>query len=89
MVSPLSVKQRGEEIFLLRFGKILKQLRIEKGLSQEDLANDCNIPINQIGRIERAEINTTLLTVLKIAKALDISFKDFFSEGFEEKKFNL
>ena len=84
MVSPLSVKQKEEKLFLLRFGKILKQLRIEKGLSQENLANDCDIPISQIGRIERAEINTTLLTVLKIAKALNVSFKDFFSEGFEE-----
>ncbi|MCF6279701.1 MAG: helix-turn-helix domain-containing protein [Flavobacteriaceae bacterium] len=84
MASYLGVKRREEEIFLLNFGKVLKQLRIGKGLSQEDLANDCNIPINQIGRIERAEINTTLLTVLKIAKALNISFKDFFSEGFEK-----
>ncbi len=59
------MKQREEEIFLLKFGETLKQLRIEREFSQEDLANDCNISVNQTGRIERAEINTTLLTVLK------------------------
>nr|WP_237267374.1 helix-turn-helix transcriptional regulator [Tenacibaculum todarodis] len=49
-------------------------------MSQEDLANDADIPINQIGRIERAEINTSLLTILKITNALEISFLDFFQE---------
>jgi len=83
MASSLSVKQKDDEIFLLKFGKTLRRLRKENGLSQEDLANDCNIPISQIGRIERAEINTTLLTTLKLSKALNISFKDFFSEGFD------
>ena len=42
------------------------------------LANDANIPINQIGRIERAEISTTLVTIYKIAKALEINPKDLF-----------
>ena len=68
----MNVDTKEEEIFLLKFGKRLREIRIAKGLSQEDLANDSNIPINQIGRIERAEINTTLKTIFKIAKALDI-----------------
>ena len=42
---------------LIQFGKHLKKLRTEHGLSQEDLANDADVPINQIGRIERGEIN--------------------------------
>ncbi|HBK71052.1 MAG TPA: XRE family transcriptional regulator, partial [Flavobacteriaceae bacterium] len=37
--------------------------------------------INQIGRIERAEINTTLKTIFKIAKALDIEISVFFSDN--------
>lgn len=61
-----------EKIFIIEFGKNLKRIRIEKNLSQEMLANDANIPINQVGRIERAEVNTTLSTIFKIAKALDI-----------------
>ena len=77
----MNVDTKEEEIFLLKFGKRLRKIRIAKGLSQEDLANDSNIPINQIGRIERAEINTTLKTIFKIAKALDIEISVFFSDN--------
>ncbi len=42
------------------------------GLSQEDLANDANIPINQVGRIERGEINPSLSTLNSLAKALEL-----------------
>jgi len=72
------VEQKDEKKFLRLFGKRLREIRIEKGLSQEDLANDSNIPINQIGRIERAQVNTTLKTIFKIARALDIDVTDFF-----------
>lgn len=61
---------------LQSLGQKIKKLRENKNLSQEDLANDCNIPKSQIGRIERAEINTTVKTLVKIAKALDIQVKD-------------
>lgn len=47
-------------------------------LSQENLANDADIPINQIGRIERGEISTTIGTLFNIAIALDIDVKDLF-----------
>jgi len=73
------VEYQDEEIFLFQFGKRLRKIRIDKGLSQEDLANDSDIPINQIGRIERAEINTTLNTIYKIAKALDINITELFA----------
>ena len=58
---------------LIRFGRHLKATRKTKGLSQEDLANDADIPINQIGRIERGEINPSLSTLSSIAKACKIS----------------
>ena len=60
------------------FGKNLKMLRNEAKLSQEDLANDCDISISQIGRIERGEINTTISTLFVLAKALNIEVKDLF-----------
>ena len=62
--------------YLIALGKHLRKLREEEKLSQEDLANDCDIPINQIGRIERGEINTTVSTLYLIAKALHLKPKD-------------
>ncbi len=58
------------------FGNHLKAIRIKKGLSQEDLANDADIPINQVGRIERGEINPSLSTIGSIAKALDLKLHE-------------
>ncbi len=67
-----------EKKFIINFGEKLKTIRIERNLSQEMLANDANIPINQIGRIERAEISTSLSTIYKISIALEIPIKDLF-----------
>ena len=39
---------------------------------QEELANDTDILINQIGRIERAEVNTTISTMKAMSNALEI-----------------
>ena len=69
--------------YIQAFGKHLRELRKENDLSQEDLANDADIPINQIGRIERAEVNTTISTMRAISKALDIHITDLFN--FDEK----
>lgn len=67
-----------EQLFLSKFGNRLREIRLAKNLSQEMLANDADIPINQVGRIERAEISTSLNTVYKIAKALEIDIKELF-----------
>lgn len=62
-----------EEIQVLRkVGENIKKLRTDRGLSQFELANEAEVPKNQVGRIERAEINTTILTLHKIAAALKV-----------------
>jgi transcriptional regulator with XRE-family HTH domain len=64
---------------LVKFGDKLRQIRKNKGLSQEQLASDANLHRTYIGMIERAEKNITLLNIYKISKALDIDIKDLFS----------
>jgi transcriptional regulator with XRE-family HTH domain len=67
-----------EKKFAKNFGEKIREIRIKNKLSQEMLANDANIPINQVGRIERAEIYTSINTIFKLANALHISVKDLF-----------
>jgi transcriptional regulator with XRE-family HTH domain len=55
-------------------------LRQDKKLSQFQLSTEAEIPKNQIGRIERAEINTTILTLNKIAIVLDVDIKELFTK---------
>ena len=45
-------------------------------MSQQELADDSGITKSQIARIERAKINTTVRTLIKIANALEIEPKD-------------
>jgi transcriptional regulator with XRE-family HTH domain len=53
----------------------IRKLRNEKGISQEELANEADIPLSQIGRIERGETNPTISSLYVISQALDIELK--------------
>ena len=61
---------------LIRFGKKVREIRIEKGLSQEQLSFSADLHRTYIGLIERAEKNITLVNIEKIANALDININD-------------
>lgn len=67
-----------EDKFLIDLGLRIKKIRESKNLTQENLANDCDIPKSQITRIEKAKINTTVKTLIKISNALGVDFKDLF-----------
>lgn len=66
---------RNKEL-LVKFGKHLKQLRESKNLSQQELANLCDIEHSQISRIELGKINTTISTLFLIASKLNINVSD-------------
>lgn len=69
--------------YLKAFGENLKKKRKSKGFTQEQLANDLNVEISQISRLERGVLNTSVLNLKKITVALDISIADLFD--FEEQ----
>jgi len=57
---------------LKEFGKRLRELRLQRGYSQEKLAEIAKMHRNYVGMIERGERNVTLLNIKKIARALDV-----------------
>jgi len=61
---------------LKRFGQRVKSLRLEKGWSQEELAQRADLHRTYIGSIERNERNVSLLNVERIAKAFGVKAKD-------------
>jgi len=60
------------------FGLKIKEIRKEKGLSQEKLAELAGLHRTYIGMIERAEKNITLVNIEKLANALDVEIKYLF-----------
>lgn len=58
---------------LINFGNRVRELRLQAGYSQEELADRCGLHRTYIGMIERAEKNITILNMEKIADALTVS----------------
>jgi transcriptional regulator with XRE-family HTH domain len=54
------------------FGQVLRELRIAKKLTQEELADLSNFDRTFIGFLERGERGPSLETVFSLAKALGI-----------------
>ena len=65
---------------LQKFGKKLKFLRIDKRLTQLELAEILNMSPNFIGMIERGERNTTVENVFKISRALKVKPSSLFED---------
>ena len=63
---------------LINFGENLRKLRLAKGFTQEQLANELGIEISQISRIERGVINTSITTLYSISKVLNLDVSELF-----------
>ena len=55
------------------FGRVLKQLRLERGLSQEDLGFESGYHRTYISFLERGQKNPTLSTIMDFAETLGVS----------------
>ena len=72
-----------DQEYLKKFGKQLKKIREEKGMSQEQLANLAEVSLPQITRIEHGTINSTICTIKSLANGLGVETALLF--GFESK----
>jgi transcriptional regulator with XRE-family HTH domain len=61
---------------LVKFGEKVRQERLKKNLSQEELAYKAGVHRTYIGMIERAEKNITLENIEKISNGLNVNIKD-------------
>ncbi len=68
----------------MAIGLKIRDLRVKSRMSQEDLAAEAEIPISQIGRIERGENNPTISTLFVIAGALKVSLKQLVDVSFDD-----
>jgi transcriptional regulator with XRE-family HTH domain len=60
-------------------GERIRQLRKERGLSQEELGYKADLHYTHIGAIERGEKNCSLDTLVKVAEGLNVKIIELFN----------
>ena len=66
----------------IKIGNRIKQLRKELGLSQEKLANNCELDRTYVASVENGKRNISIVNLEKIVNALGVTLEKFFA--FEE-----
>lgn len=61
-----------------KFGKRVRELRKQKGWSQEQLADEAGLHRTYVGSIERGEQNVSLDNIEKLAKTFKIPIGQLF-----------
>ena len=69
---------RARKQILTKFGKTLRALRTERGLSQWALADAAGMDHNYVGMIERGERNPAIVNVVRLAEALGVKPGELF-----------
>ena len=73
---PSLSKNYHRDPLLLAFGSTIRAARLERGISQEQLALLTGLDRSYMGAVERGDSNVTLLKMHAIAQALDLSLAD-------------
>jgi transcriptional regulator with XRE-family HTH domain len=67
-------------------GKLIKELRIKKGMTQEELAGKTEVSARTIQRIENGEVDPRAYTLQMIAKALEVDYNLFVGNEPDEEQ---
>ncbi len=56
-----------------KLGRNLKRIRMEKGISQGDIARELGVSRGFVSNLENGKTNPTLATITRLAKAVDVT----------------
>lgn len=71
---------KSDDKFLIALGKRIRKFRLEKGLSMDELAYECDLEKSQIYRIENALISPRIRTIKSLADGLKVSLSDLLDD---------
>ena len=72
------------DVFLQKVGARMRDLRTKKGFSNyEHFAYEHNIGRSQYGKYEQGKDDLRLSSLYKIITSFDLTFEEFFGEGFD------
>lgn len=64
-----------------QFGKKVRELRKQRGLSQEDFSFECDLDRTYVSQVEQGRRNVSLLNIAAMAEALGVPIAELFSAG--------
>lgn len=64
--------------FLISLGARIREIRLEKKITQHQLARLCSFEKASMSRIESGKTNVTVITLQKICKALEVDMAELF-----------
>lgn len=68
-----NLTSRRQDPALVALGDAIKRIRQTKSISQERLALLAEVDRSYVGRVERGDNNVAVLTLIRLAAALDVS----------------
>ncbi len=75
-----TARRRAAAAALKKIGARIRELRVERGLSQEALAFEADLAVNSIATLERGEANPSIAVLLVIARVLKVKLRDLVDE---------
>ena len=70
--------QHSDKQYLIALGKKIKEIRLQKKITQTEIAYRCGFDKSNYNTIEAGKRNPTIISLLKIANALDVTLIDLF-----------
>ena len=65
-----------DDALLKKVGEKIREIRLKQDISQEMLANECEIDYSQVNRMELGKVIFSISHLYKIASALAVNPKD-------------
>lgn len=75
-----TARRRAAAQALKKIGARIRELRTQRGLSQEALAFEADLAVNSIATLERGEANPSVAVLLSIARVLKVKLRDLVDE---------
>ncbi len=81
----IKLTNRIKEVISVNIGEKIKRLRLENSLTQEELADRCELTKGYISQLERNLTSPSIATLINILEILGTSLPEFFNEIKQEK----
>lgn len=79
-IQKVSDRRKEKLSFAVQLGKHLRKMRLEKGISQENLSMDSGYYRTYVGKIEQGKYSPSTHTIWRLAHTLGMNLEQFFKD---------